>query len=146
MIVGVDIGYGYTKATCGTSQILFPSVIGKAERIRYESDLNGPNGHQADHIAVITEQGDRFVGELAMLQSRVRWTLLDRSRVQDASARLLFLSALSELVGSNTERGAFRDRTADTVVRRPRSSDQATARPARFETRQRAAGGAALCG
>ncbi|MBN1579329.1 MAG: ParM/StbA family protein [Anaerolineae bacterium] len=109
MIVGVDIGYGYTKAACGANQVVFPSVVGKSERVRYESDLNRAGANQHDgQIAVITEQGDRFVGELALLQSRVHWTLLDRSRVQDPSARLLFLSALSELVGPTSEHGAFR--------------------------------------
>jgi plasmid segregation protein ParM len=109
MIVGVDIGYGYTKATSGGDQVVFPSVVGKAERVRYESDLNRSGENEcAGQIAVITELGDRFVGELALLQSRVHWTLLDRSRVQDPSARLLFLSALSELVGVTSEQGAFR--------------------------------------
>ncbi len=108
MIVGVDIGYGYTKATSGTSEVVFPSVVGKAERIRYESDFDRSAAGQSRQIAVITAEGDRFVGELALLQSRVRWTLLDRSRVQDPSARLLFLSALSELVGLTSEKNNFR--------------------------------------
>ncbi len=98
MIVGVDIGYGYTKAVSGGCQVTFPSVIGKAERIRYEADLPSAGGAQHG-IALITEEGDRFVGDLALLQSRVQWALLDRSRVEDASSRLLFLAALSELVG-----------------------------------------------
>ena len=44
-------------------------------------------------IKRLTEEGDRFVGELALLQSQMHWTLLDRSRATDPSARLLFLSA-----------------------------------------------------
>jgi len=39
MIVGVDIGYGYTKAVGPDRQVTFPSVVGKAERVRYESDV-----------------------------------------------------------------------------------------------------------
>lgn len=105
MIVGVDIGYGYTKATCDAHEVVFPSVVGKAERIRYQVDLQSLSPENG--IALITEQGDRFVGDLALLQSRVRWTLLDRSRVQDPSVRLLFLSALSELVGPATEEASF---------------------------------------
>jgi plasmid segregation protein ParM len=100
MIVGVDIGYGYTKAVGEDRQVVFPSVIGKAERIRYQNDLR--RAHLPDDLSgttLITEEGDRFVGELALLQSRVQWTLLDRSRVEDPSARLLFLAALSELAG-----------------------------------------------
>jgi hypothetical protein len=108
MIVGIDIGYGYTKAVGPDRQVVFPSVVGKAERVRYESDVGrslaagGNGGHRSDgaEIALITEEGDRFIGELALLQSRVQWTLLDRSRVEDPSARLLFLAALSEMAGS----------------------------------------------
>ena len=103
MIIGVDIGYGYTKAVGRDRQVVFPSVVGKAERVRYESDLqqlgtrgNGGRPGSAE-IALITEEGDRFIGELALLQSRVQWTLLDRSRVEDPSARLLFLAALTEV-------------------------------------------------
>lgn len=120
MIVGVDIGYGYTKAASGSREVAFPSVVGKAERIRYQVDLDRPLGDQegggaggigdgiGDGIAIITEEGDRFVGELALLQSRIHWTLLDRSRVQDPSARLLFLSALSELVGAADQEVSIR--------------------------------------
>lgn len=105
MIVGVDIGYGYTKAACGEHEVIFPSVVGRAERIRYQVDLES---HQGGGIAILTEEGDHFIGELALLQSRVRWTLLDRSRVQDPSGRLLFLSALSELIGPEAESETFR--------------------------------------
>jgi plasmid segregation protein ParM len=108
MIVGIDIGYGYTKAVSSGRQVVFPSVVGKAERIRYESDLSGPGvAGSALDMAFIAEEGDRFVGELALLQSRVQWTLLDRSRVHDASARLLFLAALSELVDGEDRQAAF---------------------------------------
>jgi plasmid segregation protein ParM len=109
MIVGVDIGYGYTKAVGGTAQVVFPSVIGKGERIRYESELRHQLGSPVgQELAFITEEGDRFVGELALLQSRVQWTLLDRSRVEDPSARLLFLAALSELAGEEGRAHRFR--------------------------------------
>ena len=57
----------------------------------------GASGHDSAEIALITEEGDHFIGELALLQSRVQWTLLDRSRVEDPSARLLFLAALTEV-------------------------------------------------
>jgi plasmid segregation protein ParM len=102
MIVGIDIGYGYTKAVGRDRQVVFPSVVGKAERVRYESDLRqlGASGDGGAEIALITEEGDHFIGELAMLQSRVQWTLLDRSRVEDPSARLLFLAALTEMAGN----------------------------------------------
>jgi plasmid segregation protein ParM len=109
MIVGVDIGYGYTKAVGEATQVVFPSIVGKAERIRYENDVHHQLGSHAEPgIALVTEEGDRFVGELALLQSRVQWTLLDRSRVEDPSARLLFLAALSELAGEDKAAQPYR--------------------------------------
>jgi plasmid segregation protein ParM len=109
MIVGVDIGYGYTKAMGEGKQVVFPSVVGKSERIRYEDDIRRAYGTEdTPAMAFITEEGDRFVGELALLQSRVQWTLLDRSRVEDPSARLLLLAALSELVGKGLATREFR--------------------------------------
>ena len=47
MIVGVDIGYGYTKAVGGERRVVFPSVVGKAERIRYEADLGRQLGGES---------------------------------------------------------------------------------------------------
>ena len=109
MIVGVDIGYGYTKVVAPDRQVTFPSVVGKAERIRYENDLEpAPRKDGSPEMAFITEEGDRFVGELALLQSRVQWTLLDRSRVEDPSARLLFLAALSQLAEGKRGTQSFR--------------------------------------
>ena len=109
MIVGVDIGYGYTKVVAEERQITFPSVVGKAERIRYENDLSlASRTEGGPQMAFITEEGDHFVGELALLQSRVQWTLLDRSRVEDPSARLLFLAALSQLADGMRGTQTFR--------------------------------------
>jgi len=107
MIVGIDIGYGYTKAVCQERQAIFPSVVGKAEQIRYENDLELAPGC-AREKTYVTDGGDRFVGELALLQSRVQWTLLDRSRVEDPSARLLFLVALSEVTAVDRCTQSFR--------------------------------------
>jgi plasmid segregation protein ParM len=107
MIVGVDIGYGYTKAISETRQVVFPSIIGRAERIRYEEDVECqqhlPN---RSGLSILTEEGNHFVGELALLQSRVQWTLLDRSRVEDPSARLLFLASLCELTRNSPKKAS----------------------------------------
>jgi plasmid segregation protein ParM len=84
--------------------VVFPSIIGKAERIRYQEDLRCQQYlPKWSGLSLLTEEGDHFVGELALLQSRVQWTLLDRSRVEDHSARLLFLAALCELAREDTE-------------------------------------------
>jgi plasmid segregation protein ParM len=93
-IIGLDIGYGYTKAVTSTAEVVFPSVVGQAERIRYESDLISENGRG---IHLVTPGGERFVGELALLQSRIKWTPQDRGRVTSRTMLTLTQAALSEL-------------------------------------------------
>lgn len=96
MIIGLDIGYGYTKAftkETGEVTIAFPSITGNVEEIRFTNKLIGSGGGQA-----IAYDGHRYwYGEMALLQSRVANTLLDRSRVSDDHARLLFIASLVEL-------------------------------------------------
>lgn len=100
--VGIDVGYGYTKAADGVREVMFPSVIGRAERIRYQSDLRGEVG-QSNGLSLGVDGSEYFVGELALRQSRVQFTLLDRSRTTSDQLKLLFLAALSELTGRGHE-------------------------------------------
>ena len=96
MILSVDIGYGYTKGIGPENlRFSFPSVIGNAEEITFISDLL-PN-----QTAPAVHYGGRrfFYGEQALLQSRLRTAIFDRSRVRDQTFRLLFASALAELAG-----------------------------------------------
>jgi plasmid segregation protein ParM len=93
-IIGLDIGYGYTKAVTSTAEVAFPSVVGQAERIRYQSDLMSENKLG---IHLVTPDGERFVGELALLQSRIKWTPQDRGRVTSTTMTTLAQAAFSEL-------------------------------------------------
>jgi plasmid segregation protein ParM len=91
MILGIDIGYGYTKAATARKRVQFPSVVGRAERIRYKDDdlihSNGTGAH------LVTAEGEYFVGELALLQSRVRWSPQDRQRTTVANTLLVLAQA-----------------------------------------------------
>jgi plasmid segregation protein ParM len=94
MVLSVDIGYGYTKGIGPDGlRFSFPSVIGNAEEIAFTSDLF------ASPIGPTVRFGGRrfFYGEQALLQSRLRTTIFDRSRIQDDTYRLLFAACLAEL-------------------------------------------------
>jgi plasmid segregation protein ParM len=94
MILSVDIGYGYTKGVgSGDLRFSFPSVIGNAEEITFNTNLIG------DQATPVVHYGGRrfFYGEHALLQSRLRTAIFDRSRTHDETYRLLFASALAEL-------------------------------------------------
>ena len=94
MILSVDMGYGYTKGVgAGDLRFSFPSVIGNAEEITFNTNLIGDQANPVVHYG-----GRRFFyGEHALLQSRLRTAIFDRSRTQDETYRLLFASALAEL-------------------------------------------------
>jgi plasmid segregation protein ParM len=94
MVLSIDIGYGYTKGVGADGlRFAFPSVIGNAEEIAFASDLMGRQ------LGPMVHYGGRsfFYGEQAILQSRLRTAIFDRSRVHDETYRLLFASALAEL-------------------------------------------------
>ena len=74
MIAGVDIGCGYAKAG-------FSGVADEAECIRLDTkpyrQLVGEHVSDGREMALVIGEGDRFVGELALLQSvcnRSFWT------------------------------------------------------------------------
>lgn len=94
MILSIDIGYGYTKGVGPQDwRFSFPSVIGNAEEITFSGDLF------ARQAGPLVGYGGRrfFYGEQALLQSRLRTAIFDRSRVRDATYRLLFVACLAEL-------------------------------------------------
>lgn len=92
MIVGLDVGYGYTKATNGFKHIILPSVVGPAVEIKYH------NGLISSGRGLEVELGGRrqFVGELARLQSPVTTSPLARERDLDI-VRTLALTAIHQI-------------------------------------------------
>ncbi len=91
-IVGIDVGYGYTKAVSNQRQATMRSVIGPALQIKYHNDLIS-NGQGLE-----VQLGDKvwFLGELARLQSP--FTISPRARERDAEVvRPLLLGALYQL-------------------------------------------------
>ncbi len=85
-VVGQDIGYGYTKTIVpGRKPVIFPSVVGSAERLRFRSPLDTSRGMEVR----LDGTGAFFVGEHALLQSRALFTSRSRKKRKDA---LLVLS------------------------------------------------------
>lgn len=79
-IIGLDIGYGATKVIMGNESIIFPSVAGHAREIKFRADelaIKYPGEQITD------EDGDWFVGDLAMSQLRPGDLLRLRGRTAD---------------------------------------------------------------
>ena len=62
-VLAVDIGYGYTKGMTPKTQVLFPSIVGPAEKVRFETDVIVTDGQS---IALEVEGRHFFVGEQAL--------------------------------------------------------------------------------
>jgi plasmid segregation protein ParM len=92
MIVGLDVGYGYTKATNGFKSVVLPSVVGPSVDIKYQ------NGLITAGRGLKVEIGDRrqFIGELARLQSPFTTSPLARERDLDI-VRILALTAIHQV-------------------------------------------------
>ena len=92
-IIGLDVGYGYTKAVSTHETAVILSMLGPAIDLTYHSDLSA-NGHG---ITLELNDGQRlFVGERARMQSPNPRAPLARQR--DAGfVRLMALAAMHEV-------------------------------------------------
>lgn len=97
-VVGIDIGFGYTKATEGNRDIIFKSILGEASEIQFQDELFPKKKQEFMHIRL--EGKDFFVGELAERQSNVRLFTLDQSQFITQFSRVLALVALGNLVNN----------------------------------------------
>ena len=96
MIVGLDVGFGYTKRVTAAGTDVFPSVVGewRADGFRLGARLNG-----ADHpggIEGVTLHGRSYaVGERALRLAHRRFVGLHRRWMDSAAFRVLTLAALA---------------------------------------------------
>lgn len=98
-LFGIDLGKGYTKGYDGKMLKTLPSVIGHPEKIKYQDSLKqAPSPTAGIHIN--TPAGEFYVGDLALNQSSLSWTMMDRSDVADQMKLVLTLAVLSEFKAS----------------------------------------------
>jgi hypothetical protein len=82
--VGLDVGYGVTKAvTLDGVQTVFPSVVGHAREIKFEA-VSLAKKYPGDQLN--DEDGSWFIGELAMSQTSVGGLLRLRGRTANEMA------------------------------------------------------------
>ena len=95
-IIGIDIGFGFTKVTNGRQELVFKSVLGEATDIQFQEQvLEGVNGD--DHLQAEIDGKSWFVGELAERQSNVRFFTLDQSQFIAQFAKNLALTATAKM-------------------------------------------------
>jgi plasmid segregation protein ParM len=92
---GIDIGFGFTKATNGKDFIVFKSVLGEAVDIQFVLNPSANDTMRSLHI-ILDGQG-YFVGDFAEQQSNARHYTLDQENLISQFARALALTAIGQL-------------------------------------------------
>jgi len=101
-IIGIDIGFGFTKATDGKRFQVFKSIYGEAIDFQFKESLL--NSNQPDeHIQIDVDGTSYFVGELAERQSSNRQFTLEQTQFITASTRILALAALSRFITADRQ-------------------------------------------
>lgn len=96
-VIGLDIGFGYTKATNGKKSIIFKSVYGEANEMQFrEQLLADPNAFEHLHVEIGGKS--YFAGELAERQSIERYFTLDQNQFVADFTKVLALVPLSRMV------------------------------------------------
>lgn len=94
-VLGLDVGFGFTKATNGRDTQIFKSVVGDAAEATFNEQLLPGKSALGRHLQI---NGDIcYVGELAEQQSRGRGYTLDPTQFLAKYARTLAVSACAPL-------------------------------------------------
>lgn len=96
-IVGIDIGFGYTKVTDGRHALTFKSVFGEAKEAQFREHLLDGSAGEA-HLHVEFDDKAYFVGELAESQSTQRSFTLDPKEFVADFTKVLALAPLAIMV------------------------------------------------
>lgn len=89
-ILGIDVGFGFTKATDGQATVVFKSIFGEATEIQFWVDFQDRNPTEYFHVTV--DGKSYFVGDLAEQQSDVVSFTLDQDRMIGDFVRLFALT------------------------------------------------------
>ncbi len=96
-ILGIDIGFGFTKATDGNETIVFKSLYGDATEIQFWVDFQDRS--LTDYFHVSIDGKSYFVGELAEQQSGAVSFTLDQERMISDFMKIFALTVAGVLAG-----------------------------------------------
>ncbi len=95
LMAGVDVGFGFTKATDGETTVLFKSIIGEPQP--RSMDENFFSGESISGLHMTLDDRSYFVGDLAESESRVRQFTLDQAQMVTQQFRILALAGLAKI-------------------------------------------------
>ncbi|HUU29491.1 MAG TPA: ParM/StbA family protein [archaeon] len=95
--LGIDVGFGYTKAYDGERSVIIKSVIGDAAEIQFQSGFS--EGGMLENLHVTIDEKQYYLGDLAEKQSNLREFTLDQNTLVESFAKVFALSMASFFAG-----------------------------------------------
>jgi plasmid segregation protein ParM len=95
-VLGVDIGFGFTKVTDGKEFVIFKSLIGEAIDIQFRMNIGKVPFEENLHVTI--DGKDYFIGDYAEQQSNVRDFTLDQEKLITEFVKVLALTSIGILV------------------------------------------------
>jgi plasmid segregation protein ParM len=96
MIVGLDVGFGYTKRVTAGSTDVFPSVVGEWRPGGFQLRAGLDSAGRTDGFEGVTVEGRSYaVGERALRLAPRRFVGLSRQWIESAAFRVLAVTALA---------------------------------------------------
>lgn len=96
-VIGLDIGFGFTKATNGKRSMIFKSVYGEASDMQFREQLLTSDKPE-EHLQLEIGGTSYFAGELAERQSVERFFTLDQAQFVRDFTKILALMPLAQMV------------------------------------------------
>ncbi len=90
-ILGIDVGFGFTKAYNGKNSVIFKSLIGDATDIQFHSSLAEDTSTSNLHISI--DGKAYFLGNYAELQSSITEYTLDQEKLIENFVKIMAVSA-----------------------------------------------------
>ncbi|MDH3468865.1 MAG: ParM/StbA family protein [Gammaproteobacteria bacterium] len=95
-VIGIDIGFGFTKIISGSNYLMFKSVIGDALEVQFKDQFVAAQD-QESFFQVDLNGRSYFVGSIAEQQSSTRHYTMDQERFVAKFAQPLALAALARM-------------------------------------------------
>lgn len=89
-IVGIDVGFGFTKAYNGSNSVIFKSLVGEATEIQFRSFLGNESSTANLHITL--DDKSYFIGSYAELQSKLLDFTLDQEQLIENFFKILAIT------------------------------------------------------
>lgn len=99
-VLGIDIGFGFTKASNGKEFVMFKSIYGEAVDIQFRSDFG--NNSFSSNLHVTIDDKSYFVGDFAEQQSNVRQFTLDQEKLLSDFVKILALTVAGKFSDRET--------------------------------------------